>query len=171
MHRLCVAIAAAAVLLAAGMAGRAGAAGVMPPTSGSEPLPYGYWAAHSYRPQPAYGPTPPYALAPHIYSLPRRYATHLPQHAFRAAKYTPASFGYGPSSYGDGLPPSYGANTEHGMPPRTDDPLPYAMPHDTNARLRARNEIADTFTEALQQIRSAPSHAHSAFARSTPRPR
>ncbi len=172
MHHLCTAIAAAAVLLAAGIAGRAGAASVTPPSLGSEPLPYAYGAPHGYRPQPAYGPTPSYALPPYTYNLPRRYSTHSPQHAFRATKYAPAPFGYGPPSYADGLLPSYRSNPEHGMPPRTYDPVPYAMPHDPNARLKAWNEIADSLTEALLQIRSAPSHRHSEFAsRSGTRPR
>jgi hypothetical protein len=171
MHHLRITIAASAVLLAAGIAGRAGAAGVTPPSLGSEPLPYAYGAQHGYGPQPAYRPTPPYALAPYTYSLPRRYATHPPQHAFRASpaygpgtKYPPAPSGYGPPSYGDGLPPSYGSNPEYGVPQRPYDPVPYAMPHDPNARLKAWNEIADSLTEALLQIRSAPSHRHSEFA-------
>jgi hypothetical protein len=169
MHHLRVAIAASLVLLAAGIAGRAGAAGVTPPSL--EPVPYAY-APHSYRPQPPYGPTPTYALAPYIYSLSRRYATHPPQHAFRAAKYTPAPVGYGPPSYGNGLLPSYSSNPEYGVPSRTYDPAPNVMPRDPNARLRAWNEIAGSFTEALQQIRSAPSHRHSEFAsRSATRPR
>jgi hypothetical protein len=141
MHHLRIAIAASAVLLAG--IGPAGAAGVTPPSLGSEPRPYAYGAPHGYGPQPAYGPTPPYALAPYTYSLPHRYATHPPQHAFRASpaygpgtKYAPALSGYGPASYADGLPPSYGSNAEQGMPPRTYHPVPYAMPHDTNARLK-----------------------------------
>jgi hypothetical protein len=176
---LCITIAASAVLLASGIAGRAGAAGVTRPSLSSEPLPYAYGAPHGYGPQPAYGPTPSYGLAPRAYSLPRRYATHSPQHALRASpaygpgtEYAPALSGYGPPFYANGLPPDYGSSPEHGMPPRTYDPVPDAMPHDPNSRLRAWNEIVDSFTEALQQIRSAPSHGHSAFAsRSTPRPR
>ena len=179
MHHLRVAMAASLALLAAGIAGRAGAAGVTPPSLGSEPPPYAYGAPHGYGPQPAYGPTPPYARAPYTYSLPRRYATHHPQHAFRASpaygpdtKYAPAPSGYGPPSYADGLPPSYGSNPEYGVPPRPYDPVPYAMPHYPNARLKAWNEIADSLTEALLQIRSAPSHRHPEFAsRSATRPR
>jgi hypothetical protein len=101
MHHLHVAIAAAAVLLAAGIAGRAGAGGVTPPSLDSEPLPYAYGAPHGYKLHPA-----------------------------------------------------------------------YATPHDPNARLRAWNEIADSLTEALLQLRSAPSHGHSEFpSRSATRPR
>jgi hypothetical protein len=172
VHHLRVAIAASLVLLAAGIAGRAGAAGVMPPSLGSESLPYAYGAPHGYRPQRAYGPTSPYALAPYTYSLQRRHSTHSPQHAFWATKYAPAPVGYGPPSYGNGLLPSYSSNPEYGVPLRTYDPAPNVMPRDPSARLRAWNEIADSFTEALQQIRSAPSHGHSAFAsRSATRPR
>ena len=180
MRHLRVAIAASLALLAAGIAGRAGAAGVTPPSLGSEPPPYAYGAPHGYGPQPAYGPTPPYALAPYAYSLPRRHAPppqHPPQHAFRAspahgpgAEYAAAPSGYGPPSYADGLPSGYGSSPQYGLPPR--NPLPYAMPHDPNARLKAWNEIADSLTQALLQIRSAPSRGHSEFAsRSATRPR
>jgi hypothetical protein len=179
MHDLRIAIAASAGLLAAGMAERAVAAGVTPRSLVSEPLLYAYRVPHGYGPQPAHGPTPPHALAPHTYSLPRRYATHPPQHAFRASpaygpgtKYAPAPSSYRPPSYADGSPPSYGSNPEYGAPPRPYDPAPYAVPHDPNARLKAWNEIADRLTEALLQIRSAPSHRHSEFAsRSGTRPR
>ena len=177
MRHLCIAIAAAVVLLAAAIAGRAGAAGVTPPSFGSERLPYAYGVPHGYRPQPGYGPTPSYVLAPYTYSLPRRYATHSPQHAFSSpaygavTKYAPAPFGYGPPSYAVGLPPSYGSNPEYGLPPRTFDQVPHAMPLDPNARLRAWNEITDSLTEALLEMRSAPSHGHSEFAsRSATRP-
>jgi hypothetical protein len=178
MHHLCVAVAAAAVLLTTGIASRAGTAGVTPPSLGSEPLPYAYGAPHGYGAQPVYGPTPSYALAPYTYSLPRRYATHPPQHPFRASpaygpstKYDPALSGYGPPSYADGLPPGYGSNPEQGLPPRTFDPVPHAMPLNPNARLRAWSEIADSLTEALLQARSAPSHGHSVASRSATRPR
>jgi len=177
MRHPCIAIAASAVLIAVEMPGLAGAAGVSPTSLGFEPLPYG--APHGYGPQPAYGPTPPYAPAPHSYGLARRRAPppqHPPQHAFRASpvygpgtEYAPSPFGYGPPSYADGLPPSYGSNPEYDGPPHSYDRAPYAMSHDPNARLRAWNEISDTFTEALRQIRSA---RHSEFAsRSATRPR
>jgi len=176
MHYLRVApIAASAVLFAAGI-GPAGAAGVTPPSLGFEPRPYAYGAPHGYGPQHAYGPTPPYAVAPYTYSFPHRYGTHLPQHAFRASpaygpgtKYAPALSGYGPASYADGLPPGYGSNPEYGLPPRTFDPVPHAMPLDPNARLRAWNEIADSLTEALLQVRSAPPRGHLPASRSATR--
>jgi hypothetical protein len=177
MHHLCITAAAAAVLVAAGIAGRAAAAGVTPPSLGSESLPYAYGAPHGYRPQAAYGQTSPYALAPYTYSLPRRYAPHPPQHAFRAspaygpgAEYVPAPSGYGLPPYANGFPPGYPTNPEYSLPPPYDR-VPYAMPHDPNARFKAWNKIADSLTEALLQIRSAPSHGHSEFAsRSATRP-
>jgi len=178
MRHPCIAIAASTGLIAVGIPGLAGAAGVSPTSLGSAPLPYG--APHGYGPHPAYGPTPPYALAPYPYSLPRRHRApppqHPPQHAFRASpaygpgtEYAPAPSGYGPPSYADGLPPSYGSNPEYDVPLHPYDRGPYAMPRDPNARLRAWNEIADSFTEALRQIRSP---RHSEFAsRSATRPR
>jgi hypothetical protein len=178
MGHLCIAIAAGAVLLAAGMAGRAGAAAVTPPLLGSEPLPYAYGAPHGYRPQPVYGPTSPYALAPYTYSLQRRHSRspqYPPQHAFRAspgygpgAEYAPAPAGYGPPSQADGLPPGYGLNPEYG---RTHNSVPYAMPQDPNARFKVWNEIANSLTEALLQLRSVPSHNHLFASRSATRPR
>jgi len=165
MRHLFIAIAASTVLLAAGIAGRAGAAGVTPPLLGAEPLPYAYGAPHGYWPEAAHGPTPPYALPPYTYSLPRRYARshqHPPQHAFMAspaygprAEYAPAPVGYGPRSQAYGLPPGYGSNPEYG---RTHNSVPYAMPQDPNARFKVWNEIASSLTEVLQQLRSAPSH-------------
>ena len=167
MHHLRIGIAASAVLLATGIAGRAGAAGVMPPLLGSEPRPYAYGAPHGYGPRHAYGPTPPYALAPYAYSLPRRYARshqHPPQRAFMASpaygpgtEHAPAPAGYGPLSEAYGLPPGYGSNPEYG---RTHNAVPYAMPRDPNARFKVWNEIANSLSEALQQLRSAPSHDH-----------
>jgi hypothetical protein len=181
MHHLRIAIAASAVLLAAGIAGRAGAAGVTPPSLGSEPLPDAYRTPYGYRPLVAYGPTPPYAQAPYAYSLRGRHAPppqHPPPHAFTAspaygpgAEYAAAPSGYRPPSYADGLPPGYGSNPEYGLP-RTYEPVPYAMPHDPNARLRAWNEIADSFSEALLQVSSASSRGYRRFAsRSATRPR
>jgi hypothetical protein len=178
MRHLCIAIAASTLLLAAGIAGRAGAASVTPPSLGSESLPYAYGAPHDYRPQPAYGPTSPYALAPYSYSLQRRHSRshqHPPQHAFRAspaygpgAKYAPAPTGYGPPSQADGLPPGYGSNPEYG---RTHNSVPYTMGQDPNARFKVWNEIANSLTEALLQLRSAPSRGHLIGSRSATRPR
>jgi len=159
MRHFCIAIAASTVLLA----GRAGAGGVTPTSLGSEPLPYGYGAPYGYRPAPAYGPTSPYALAPYTYSLQRRNSSHSPQHAFRATRYGPAPSVYGTLSRADGLLPSYGSNPEYGVPS--------PVPHDQSARLKAWNAIADSFTEALRQVRSAPSLGRSEFAsRSATRP-
>lgn len=174
MRHLCIAIAVPAVLLAAGVAfGQAGAAGVAPRSPGYEPLPYLYAAPHGYRPHPANGPQPRYALEPYAYGLPPQYGPP-PSYAPSRYPFTSTGYGlrpeYGPTPLGHapltsayGSLPGYGSNPEYGLPPRTYDPLPHPMPHDPNARFRVWNQIADSLTEALLQVRLASSRDYSRF--------
>jgi len=53
--------------------------------------------------------------------------------------------------------------SEYGLPPRTYDPLPYAIPQDATARFKAWSDIADSLTEALRQVTPASSHDYSSF--------
>jgi hypothetical protein len=181
MRYLCIAIAAPAVLIAAGSAfGPAGAAGVAPPLPGYEPWPHPYAAPPGYRQHRAYGQPPRYALPSYAYGLPPRYGAPPqygpppsyapPPYAFTPSpgyglrpEYGPAPPGYAPPPYAYGsLLPGHGSNPEYGVPPRTYD-LPQAMPYDPNARFRAWNEVADSLTEALLQVERESSRDHSRF--------
>ena len=181
MRHLCIAIAVPAVLLAAGVAfGQAGAAGVAPRSPGYEPLSYPHAAPHRYRPHHANGPQQRYALAPYAYGLPPRYGPPPqygpppsyapPGSAFTAStgygprpEYGPAALGHAPLPSAYGSLPYYGSKPEYGLPPHTYDPMPHAMPHDSSARFKVWNEIANSFTEALLQVRLASPRDYSRF--------
>jgi hypothetical protein len=158
MRHVSIAIALSGALLAAAISsGQAGTPGVARPPTGYGPMPYAYGAPHGPRPHPAHGPPPRYQLPPYAYSLPPRYGPP-PQ--------------YGPlSTYVPTSPPGYGPDPAYSPPPRTDPPQS-AMPHDPTARFKAWNEIADSLTEALLQLRLASSHHYSEItSRSATRPR
>lgn len=194
MRRLCIAIAAPAVLIGAGLAfSQAGAAGVRPPSPGYQPIPYPYAAPHGYRPRPAYGQPPRYAPPPYAYGLPSRYGAppqygpppsyvpppyaftpspgYGPRPEYGAAppgygpppEYGAVPPGYAPPPYAYGSPPGYGSNPDYGLPPRMHDPPPQTMPYDPDARFKAWNEVADSLTEALMQVRPASSRDYSGF--------
>jgi hypothetical protein len=142
MRPLWNAIAAPAVLLTAAIAsGQGVASGVTPPRPGYEPLPFAYGPAHGFKPHAAY------PIAAHDRG----------SNGSRGVAHDRVA----PSTYRS--PPGDGSNPEYGLPPRTYDPLPYAMQQDPNARFKAWNEIADSLTEALLQGRQASSHDHSRF--------
>ena len=163
MHRLWIGIATSAGLLVAGTCPSQGGDAGVNPRPGYAPLPHVYGAPHGYRSHSAYGPPPRYALPPYAYGSPPRYGP--------PSQYSPPR-AYAAPPYAYGAPPDYGPHPEYGLPPRTYDPPPYAMPHDPAARFKAWNEIADSLTEALLQIRLASSHDYSQFtSRSATRPR